>query len=196
MWPGTKIKGVLLCFFSFWILVSVQCVCLCIKISTKLQISKSTPKGDISFLENPFSRTTTNGSFGLQRCFQVFVISQSGPLEYHQNKSRVRKFEWLGRGEVVVRTLGWVLQTRRWWRRSAAVESSFHHVEETLFFLPPAQTYFSFLKQTTSGNSDCNLFLTLFLSIITPITVYRYCVLHILLRTASTTRGRTSAGFT
>ncbi len=26
--------------------------------------------------KNPFSRTTTNGSFGLQSCFPVFVISQ------------------------------------------------------------------------------------------------------------------------
>ncbi len=47
-----------------------------IKRSTKLQISKSTPEGDISFLKNPFSRTTTNGSFGLQSCFPVFVTSQ------------------------------------------------------------------------------------------------------------------------
>ncbi len=30
-----------------------QCVCLGIKISTKLQISKSTPNRDISFLKNP-----------------------------------------------------------------------------------------------------------------------------------------------
>ncbi len=43
---------------------------------TKLQISKSTPKGDILFFKNPFSRTTTNGSFGLQSCVPVFVISQ------------------------------------------------------------------------------------------------------------------------
>ncbi len=87
IWAHKKInirlfKGVLLCF-SLLNLVSVQCVCLGIKRSTKLQISKSTPKGDILFLKNPFSRTTTNGSFGLQRCFLVFVISQSGPLEYH-----------------------------------------------------------------------------------------------------------------
>ncbi len=41
-----------------------QCVCLAIKRSTKLQISKSTPKRD------------TNGSFGLQSCFPVFVTSQ------------------------------------------------------------------------------------------------------------------------
>ncbi len=27
-------------------------------------------------LKNPFSRTTTNGSFGLQSCFPVFVTSQ------------------------------------------------------------------------------------------------------------------------
>ncbi len=47
-----------------------------IRRSTKLQISKSTPKGDILFLKNPFSRTTTSGSFGLQRCFPVFVTSQ------------------------------------------------------------------------------------------------------------------------
>ncbi len=50
-------------FFNF-----SQCVCLGIKRSTKLQISKSTPKGDISFKKNPF--------FFLQSCFPVFVISQ------------------------------------------------------------------------------------------------------------------------
>ncbi len=53
-----------------------QCVCLGIKRSTKLQISKSTPKGDISFFFFISSRTTTNGSFGLQICFPVFVTSQ------------------------------------------------------------------------------------------------------------------------
>ncbi len=42
----------------------------------KVTISKSTPKGDISFLKNLFSRTTANGSFGLQSCFPVFVKSQ------------------------------------------------------------------------------------------------------------------------
>ncbi len=30
-----------------------------------------------------FLRTTTNGSFRLQRCFPGFVMSQSGPLECH-----------------------------------------------------------------------------------------------------------------
>ncbi len=33
-------------------------------------------KGRYLVKKNPFSRTTTNGSFGLQRCFPVFVISQ------------------------------------------------------------------------------------------------------------------------
>ncbi len=33
-------------------------------------------KGRYFVLKNPFSRTTTNGSFGLQSCFPVFVISQ------------------------------------------------------------------------------------------------------------------------
>ncbi len=37
---------------------------------------KSTPKGDILFKKNPYSRTTMNSSFGLQSCFPVFVISQ------------------------------------------------------------------------------------------------------------------------
>ncbi len=62
----------------FHLLNFSQCV-VCMfghKRSTKLQISKSTPKGDILFFKNPFSRTTTNGSFGLQSCFPVFVISQ------------------------------------------------------------------------------------------------------------------------
>ncbi len=30
----------------------------------------------VFFFLNPFSRTTTNGSFGLQSCFPVFVKSQ------------------------------------------------------------------------------------------------------------------------
>ncbi len=42
----------------------------------KLQISKSTPKSDILIFLNSFSRTITNGSFGLQSCFPVFVTSQ------------------------------------------------------------------------------------------------------------------------
>ncbi len=33
-------------------------------------------KGRYFVLKNPFSRTTTNGSFGLQSCFPVFVTSQ------------------------------------------------------------------------------------------------------------------------
>ncbi len=53
-----------------------QCVSLGIKRSTKLQISKSTPKGDVLIFLNSFSRTITNGSFGLQSCFPVFVTSQ------------------------------------------------------------------------------------------------------------------------
>ncbi len=53
-----------------------QCVCLEIKISIKLQISKSTPKGDILLKTFFFSRTTANGSFGLQSSFLVFVTSQ------------------------------------------------------------------------------------------------------------------------
>ncbi len=73
----------------FHFLYFSQCVCLGIKRSTKLQISKSTPKGDISFFKNPFSRTTANGSFGLQSCFPVFVIVTNC-------KSRLWKFEWLG----------------------------------------------------------------------------------------------------
>ncbi len=53
-----------------------QCVCLVSKRSTKLKISKSTPKGDISFFLNSVSRTTTNGSLGLQSWFPVFMTSQ------------------------------------------------------------------------------------------------------------------------
>ncbi len=33
-------------------------------------------KGRYLVKKNPFSRTTTNGSFGLQSCFPVFVTSQ------------------------------------------------------------------------------------------------------------------------
>ncbi len=75
----------------FHFLNFTQCVCLSIKLSTKLLISKSPPKGDILFLKNPFSRTTTNGSFGLQSCFTVFMTSHC--------KSCLLKFDWLAGGE-------------------------------------------------------------------------------------------------
>ncbi len=55
--------------------------------------------------------------------------------------------------------------------------SSFRHVKETQFFSPHAQKSFSFLKQSTSGNSGCNLFLTLFLNTITPLW-YCLCAVH------------------
>ncbi len=68
-----NIKGVLLCFnqcvvYMFW----------AIQISTKLHISNCTTKGDIIF-----PRTTTNGVVWNYSLIPVFVISQSGPLEYH-----------------------------------------------------------------------------------------------------------------
>ncbi len=81
----------LLCFFTFLILVGV-CVCLGIKGSTKWHISTSTPKGDISLFKNPLFSTTTNGSFGLQSCFPLFVTSQIV-------NSRLWKFDWLAGGE-------------------------------------------------------------------------------------------------
>ncbi len=69
-------------FHFFHFLNFSQCV-WGIKISTKLQISKS--KGRyFDTKKKQFSRTTTNGSVGLQRCLPVFVISQSRQLEYHQ----------------------------------------------------------------------------------------------------------------
>ncbi len=42
----------------------------------KLQISKSTPKGDISFFLIPFQELQWTFQFGLQSCFPVFVTSQ------------------------------------------------------------------------------------------------------------------------
>ncbi len=61
-----------------------------------------TPKGDISFLKNPFSRTTTNGSFGLQSCFPVFVTSQIVNPAYGNSN-----------GWRVGRTLGWALHVSK-----------------------------------------------------------------------------------
>ncbi len=43
---------------------------------------KSTPKADILFKKNHFSRTTTNSWFGLQSCFPVFVISPKKKFAY------------------------------------------------------------------------------------------------------------------
>ncbi len=90
------LKGVILCFFTFWIFVSVYCVCLGIKRSTKLQISKSTPKGDISFKKkkNPFQE--------LQRTARLDYKVVFLYLWYHKNKSRLRKSEWLAVGKCLV----------------------------------------------------------------------------------------------
>ncbi len=54
--------------------------------------------GDISFFRNPFSRTTANGSFGLQSCFPLFVTSQIVNPAY-----------WNSTGWQVGRMLGWAL---------------------------------------------------------------------------------------
>ncbi len=71
----------------------MYCVCLCIKLSTKLQISKSTPKG------KPFSGTTAKGLFELQSCFPLFVTSQIVNPAY-----------W---NSTCGRTLGWVLHVSK-----------------------------------------------------------------------------------
>ncbi len=93
-------KGVLLCFFTFWILVRVQCVCLGIKRSTKLQISKSTPKGDILFLKKSLFKNYNE--LGLQSCFPVFVTSQILNPAYRNSNG------WGG-----WRTLGWALHVSK-----------------------------------------------------------------------------------
>lgn len=66
----------------FWFLNVSQCVgcMLGIKKSTKF-----TPKKDILFKTNLFSRMTMNGLFGLQHCFPGFVMSQSGPNPAYGN---------------------------------------------------------------------------------------------------------------
>ncbi len=52
-------------------------------------------KGRYFVLKNPFSKTTTNGSFGLQSCFPVFVT-----------------FEWLGWGEAWLSTACFKIETQ------------------------------------------------------------------------------------
>ncbi len=67
-----------------------QCVCLVIKLSTKLQISKSTPKGDIYIF--PFSRTTANFVVWTTKLFcSICDITNC--------KSRLLKFDWSAGGE-------------------------------------------------------------------------------------------------
>ncbi len=116
--PTQMFKGVLLCFFTFWILVRVQCVYLGIKRSTKLQISKSTPKGDILFLKNPFSRTTTNGSFGLQSCFPVFVTSQILNPAYRNSNGWGVENAWLSTARFKIENRCWcfyITVFRKFW---------------------------------------------------------------------------------
>ncbi len=52
------------------------CVCLGIKTSTKLQISKSTPMGDISFKKKSLFKNYNERLNELQSCFPLFVTSQ------------------------------------------------------------------------------------------------------------------------
>ncbi len=82
--------------FTFWILVSVLCVCLGIKWSTKLQISKYTPKGDcfLSLLKNYNQR--------LKSCFPLFMISQIWNPAYKNVNG------WLVEG-----MLGWALHVSK-----------------------------------------------------------------------------------
>ncbi len=66
-------------------------MCLDIKRSTKLQISKFTPKGDISFFfKNPFWRTTTNGSFWTTKLFSCICdITKINPAYGKSNGWRL-----------------------------------------------------------------------------------------------------------
>ncbi len=83
-------KGVLLCFFHF--LYFSQCV-VCMfghKKIYKVTNLKVHSKGRYFLFLNPFSRTTTNSLN-----YKVVFLY----LWYHKNKSRQRKFEWLGGGE-------------------------------------------------------------------------------------------------
>ncbi len=90
-------KGVLLCFFTFWILVSVKCVCLGIKRSTKLQTSKSTPKGDISFLNKSLFKNYNERLIWTTGLFSgVCDITKINPAYGNSNGG-------------VGRTLGWAL---------------------------------------------------------------------------------------
>ncbi len=84
-----------------------QCVCLGIKRSTKLQISKSTPKRDIFFffLKIPFQELQPTARLDYK---VVFLY-----LWYHKNKSRLLKFEWLAGGEKAwLSTAGFKTETR------------------------------------------------------------------------------------
>ncbi len=60
----------------------------------------------------PFQELQRTACLDLQDCFPVFVISQSGPLEYYSNKSRLLKFEWLtGRGNAWLSTARFKIET-------------------------------------------------------------------------------------
>ncbi len=65
----------------------------------KITNLKVNSKGRYFVLKKSPFKNYNERSFGLQRCFPVFAISQSGLLEYHLNKPRLRKFEWLAGGE-------------------------------------------------------------------------------------------------
>ncbi len=74
-----------------------QWVCLGIKRSTKLQISKSTAKSDISFKKILFQELQRTARLDYKVIFLYFW--------YHKNKSHLRKLNgWRGG-----RTLGWAL---------------------------------------------------------------------------------------
>ncbi len=98
-----QLKGVLLCFFTFWNLVSEYCVCLVIKLSTKSQISKSTLKGD--FYLFIFLSLFKNYSERLVWTTKLF----SSNCDIRNCKSRLLEFNWLAGGGM----LGWALHVSK-----------------------------------------------------------------------------------
>ncbi len=85
-----------------------QCVCLGIKRSTKLQISKSTPKRDILFLKKSLFKNYNEWLVWTTKLFSCIC-------DITNCKSRPRNFEWLAGGENAwLSTAHFKIETRCW----------------------------------------------------------------------------------
>ncbi len=90
-----KKNGLKRSYYAFSLFYFSQCVCLGIKRSTKLHISKSTPKGDLCFFFFFFFFLFKNYSDRLVWTTKLF----SSICDITNCKSHLLKFDWLAGGE-------------------------------------------------------------------------------------------------
>ncbi len=96
-----------------------QCVVYMFRHKTIYKVTNLSPlQRDILRLKNPFSRTTTNSSFGLQSCFPLFVTSQIvNPAYWSSTGWQVEKNTWWSSACFKIETCAGVfISLYFWWK--------------------------------------------------------------------------------